>query len=253
MTGKYLTLLSHALLASYGGSLTCLHIRHVEGSSDARLGALLQRQATPIKLVVNEQETLPALCQAIVQSCCHSVDNIELTDDLTEGELHSLLEPLEAEGALPVVHILRIRRYLTPDTAVAMAELLARGRVPRLKNLILYVSDESLMSECFALALQVRTTIPGCSRLECFEPGFSYIWMDSALLATQTRFLCVLLPSVKTLRRLVWNEEYEPCFTEAPAPYLTSLIIELENEGVVFSSGVLEAMPALRTLRITSR
>jgi len=125
---------------------------------------------------------------------------------------------------------------------------------PHLKTFGFYGKHDIMTVECFALALQLRATIPGCRRLEQFDAGrCPWAWLNNAPIATKLRFLRVLLPSVKMLPPLTRNETFEPCFLEASALYLTSFCIELEEGGAIFSSGVLEAAPALRTISIDTQ
>lgn len=80
-----------ALVKRYGGSLTRLAFRHVEGSSVARLGALLQRQQNRYEVVVKKHAVIPAICQAILNGCCHRVERLYISADVTDGGLHLLL------------------------------------------------------------------------------------------------------------------------------------------------------------------
>lgn len=243
---------SRALLEYYGGSLTRVAIRCVGGSNIARLGALLQRQQKRYALVVKEP-AIPMLCQVIAQGCCHRVGRIYLDCDLTEGGLHILLGALKVDGAMPMLESLTASSPLTPEKVVEVTQSLTRGVVPHLKKIVFYGYSDALTLESFSLALQIRATIPGCRGLEHCKVGSVWNWLDNASLETKTRFLRALLPSVKELPPLFWNQAFDPCFLEAPAPYLTSLDIRVEEDGAVFSSGVLEAAPALLQINIGTR
>lgn len=99
--------------------------------------------------------------------------------------------------------------------------------------------------------LEARARIPGCKRLATFTGDDECF--DGALLVTRIRLLQVLLPSVKTLGRYTWNQAFEPCFLEARAPYRTDFKVWLEDEEHVFSSGVLEATPAIEAIDVDSK
>lgn len=64
---------SRAQFESYGGSLTRLSLSYVPDSTAARLVALLRRQTRLAYIFTEKQESIPALCEAIVQGCCRWV------------------------------------------------------------------------------------------------------------------------------------------------------------------------------------
>jgi hypothetical protein len=69
---------SRAQLEAYGDTLTRIRISYVQDSSAARLVALLRRQTTLAEIVLNQQECVPGVCEAIVQGCCRRVEIIHM-------------------------------------------------------------------------------------------------------------------------------------------------------------------------------
>lgn len=67
---------SRVYLESFGGSLTRIRISYVQDSPAARLVALLRRQTNLIEVIVDKEEGIAALCEAIVQGCCRRVETI---------------------------------------------------------------------------------------------------------------------------------------------------------------------------------
>lgn len=98
--------------------------------------------------------------------------------------------------------------------------------------------------------MEARVHLPGCKRLELFVSGGT-CWSDPALLATQIRLLRDLLPSVKELPLLTWDNAYQASFCEVKAPYLRVFRCERKNSQTV-PCDVFEAAPALATIDIWS-
>lgn len=98
--------------------------------------------------------------------------------------------------------------------------------------------------------MEARVRLPGCKRLELFVSGGT-CWSDPALLATQIRLLRALLPSVKELPLLTWDNAYQASFCEVKAPYLRVFRCECKNSQTV-PCDVFEAAPALATIDIWS-
>lgn len=72
---------SRTLLDAYGGSLTSVHLSYGAFKSAGRLAALLRRPKKLTKIVMNKQEALPALSQAIAQGCCREIDTLSLCEE----------------------------------------------------------------------------------------------------------------------------------------------------------------------------
>jgi hypothetical protein len=72
----------------------------------------------------------------------------------------------------------------------------------------------------------------------------------------RVRLLRALMPSVEELFSFTWEHEFEACFLEKQAAYLTTLNIRIRKEeegeeGPVFSGKLFEAMPALARISIS--
>ena len=65
-------------------------------------------------VIIKDEATTLAFCQAIAQSCCHRARRIDLSADLTEVGMYVLLGALEIDGALPVLEFFTVSRPLTP-------------------------------------------------------------------------------------------------------------------------------------------
>ena len=76
--------------------------------------------------------------------------------------------------------------------------------------------------------LEARALIPGCKKLEALEELNNEDWFDEASLETEIRLLRALLPFTKALPVLTWEEAFEACFLEAPAPHLTCFEVWLD-------------------------
>lgn len=126
---------------------------------------------------------------------------------------------------------------------------LASDTAPRLEKIHfngVRLNDADL--DAIAAMLEARARIVGCKRIECLK--YSQGDFDRASLATRIRLLRALLPSVKELPFLNWENAIESCFLELKAPYVHSFTTCLANEEAVFPENVLEAVPAIETLCI---
>ena len=238
---------SCALFKTYGGSLTRMHVRYVAESSAARVAALLRRHKKLADVIVKDQQTISALSLAIVQGCCQGIEKATLSirkTVLTQERVNLLAGALEVDGALPALRCLTLDCIVTPGDLSRLMRALTGGTAPLLRHLSLTV-DGVIDSDMESIAdmLEARVRIPGCNRLESFK--WDSNWFDRASLTTRIRLLQVLLPSVMTLEKYTWNEAFEICFLEVQPPRLTELKVLLEDEGNVFSSDVLETIPAV--------
>jgi len=98
--------------------------------------------------------------------------------------------------------------------------------------------------------LETRALIPSCKKFESLEGIGNDHWFDEATLETEIRLLRAMLPFTKVLPALTWESAFEPCFIEAPAPYLTRIEVALQGDRGVFSWKVFEAAPALVSILI---
>jgi len=92
------------MLESYGGIVTRMNLRYVEGCGAAALIALLGRQKRVAEVTVEREKVIPALCQAIIQNGCRRVEAVHLRiwyPVVTQEESDLLAEALERDGALP--------------------------------------------------------------------------------------------------------------------------------------------------------
>jgi len=96
---------SRPLVEFYGGTLTIIYIFHREGSSAARLAALLRRQGQGkhVEVTLCGQESIPAFCQAIVQGCCPGIEKLVCCrgqPSMTQANWGLLAGALKLDGAL---------------------------------------------------------------------------------------------------------------------------------------------------------
>jgi len=118
---------SRALLLSYGGTLSCLRVRHVQGGEAARLFALLQRQRKLAGVIVASKH-ISVFCHAIVEGCCRTVEKLELilpdshtylTNDCTD----LLAKTIAMDGLLPALRTLIVRDHSTQVERACWAKL----------------------------------------------------------------------------------------------------------------------------------
>jgi len=197
---------SRVYLESYGGPLARIQISYVRDSSPARLVALLRRQTMLAEVIMNKQESAPALCEAIVQGCCRRVEEIYLqsflrgkltTTSMLERE-NLLAAALEAEAAVPALKTLQIQG-LSPGGLIALARALQGDSAPVLQHIDIhgrFIGTHDEVWDSIADMVEARASLPGCARFESFEVGW---WLTYAELERQIRLLGALLPSIKTL------------------------------------------------------
>jgi len=176
-----------AVLSSYGTSLRRVLLHFIDGSGPARLSALLRRLKNVAEVVVEEQESIPALCLATVQGCCRRFEKIDLSlgnSVLTDDRVYLLAGTLEAEKALPALNILKFNCTFMPDGLPTLARALASGSAPQLHSF--YFNDiHCQKSDLNPIAdiIEARARIPGCRKFRYFD-GKLNIWFDRALLPT---------------------------------------------------------------------
>lgn len=158
-------------------------------------------------------------------------------------------------SSLPSLTTLNIHCTLAPGELSQLPRALAHGASPLLVHLT-FPCGGAVESDLDSIAdmLEKRVNIPSCKRLECFDGGDT-AWFAQASLETQTRSLCVLLPSVTKLPQLSWRHAFGPCICETGAPYLTALEIGFTDyfAGNVFPWDVFEAAPALEKIAFERR
>lgn len=96
--------------------------------------------------------------------------------------------------------------------------------------------------------VEAGARLPGCARFESFDVSD---WLrHAAPLEKKIQLLRAPLPSVKELPGLNWQHAFEACFVGLKAPCLTVLNVLLWPQHNSFPWKVLEAAPALETLRL---
>lgn len=241
-----------------GGKLTRMCIHYREESSPARLADLLRRQRVLAEVLVDKQESIPALCQAIVQGRCRKMKKLHLAvqkDAMTWERQNLLAAALEVGGALLVLRTLHIDCPLNPGGLSMLARALMGGTSPQLQKLRFDSSkaDDNDMND-IAIMIEARAGIPGCQRLESVE-GENEAWFDRRSREVRIRLLRALLPSVNELPPLTWHASFEACFCESQWPFVTRLEVFLDEESfeadmTVFSSDVLASMPSIVTIKL---
>lgn len=210
------------------------------------------------RVTTEKQESIAALCEAIVQGCCLRVEMISLgsflrRETLTLQHESLLAAALGLEGALPALKYLSVEYQLSTDGLIALSRALQGGSAPALRGLVIcghLMGDYNNAWDPMASMLEARASLPGCARFENFSMN---CWLNNAPLDTQIRLLRALLPSVKKLPMFRWKHAFEACFVEIKAPFLTVLdVILCENNGAFFSWKVLEAAPALEIIKFSN-
>jgi len=179
---------SRALLLSYGGTLTCLRVRHVEGEEAARLFALLRRQRKPAEVIV-ASEHISAFCQAIVEGCCRTVEKLELIlpdshPYLTNECTDLLAKAIAMGGLLPALRTSFVRGYSTQKERACwakLAEVLAEGAAPQLRRITFHTSFDKSGIVVLADMLEARARISGCKRFQRFGIGNDGDWLDDEI------------------------------------------------------------------------
>lgn len=161
---------SRALFESYGGSLTRVDVRYVEGSTADRLCALLQRHKKNVEVYVYKEESMQAFCLAIAQGCCQGVECVELLywEETRPESVSALIGALEIDGALPMLRRLSVNLYRPPGAILQLARALARGTPPLLTDLTIEYCETNDL-EALADMMEARARLPGCQRLRDFK------------------------------------------------------------------------------------
>jgi hypothetical protein len=134
------------LLEFYGGTLIWLRVHEAHGRSADRLAAFLQRQKKLAKVIVDgPEETIPALCQAIMQGCCRGLERLDISayfeSSMTQEGVDLLARALESDGALPKLQALMVHCGKTPVALSKVTKALASGTSPLLEDLCLLWDD----------------------------------------------------------------------------------------------------------------
>lgn len=171
---------------------------------------------------------------------------------MTQEQLDLLAGALEFDGALPGLKSFVVECDWPTHGVPKLARALAGGTSPLLKHLSLRWGDDDDL-DSLADMLEARASIPGCKGLESLDFPELDDWFDEVPSTTRFRLLRAMLPNVKRLPRLTWESEFELCFREVQAPYLTALSLWLdeEEEGqTVFSDNMLDSVPALVKIEV---
>lgn len=159
---------SRALMEPYRRSLTQMHISI---RIAAPVVALLRRQEKLASINLHCQETIPALCLAIVDGCCRGIEILELRtnwETIVTAERSNLLAgALEKDGALSALSILNLHCTFAPGEFLKVARALKGGNSPLLQQICLRGTDfTELDLASFADMLETRARIPQCKRFE---------------------------------------------------------------------------------------
>ena len=194
-----------------------MSVYHHDGFSAGGLVNLLRRNKKLVRLDVKDQDTLPAVCRAIVEGCCRGVERLGLFEEhtgvfeehteLTQERLDLLAGALQVDGALAALRTLEIDPAFQ-SRALSQSQLttvLGSGAAPSLQ---LFYFDETGLDEgdwsSIADMVEARTRIPGCKGLKLIYVKFSN-WLDGVPLATQIRLFRASLPTVKELPHFYWS------------------------------------------------
>lgn len=126
------------------------------------------------------------------------------------------------------------------DGIPKVAGALATGTAPQLAEFHVgeFEDVNDWEVEPIADMLKRRAIICGCKKLERLE--WEFLWhcgFGATSLDTQIRFLRALLPSVTALPEfMTWVPEFERCFQDTQAPYLTTLQCYLEDDVVPWTA-----------------
>lgn len=162
---------------------------------------------------------------------------------MTQEGLDLLARALEENvpPALPRLKTLSFHCVLPPRGLAKLARALAGGAAPLLQK---FYFDKTECDEddldSIAGMLEARANIPGCKGFEYSDGNDG--WFDEAPLQIQIRLLRSLLPSVRELPEFLWSSDFEHCFLDVQAPYLTDFNVCFKEDGGVFSWRVLAAL-----------
>ena len=155
------SMVSHALRESYGGTLTCAAIFARAGRSAAQLAALLQRQKYLKTVILNQLQVIPAYPWPS-HGYHLSINKVE--------HMNALALALNMKGMLPALK--RLDWHVKSGDNIQLVRELSTGTVPLLRHLNLLpvpVTDEGLDS--LSDILEARARIPGCQKLNPIPTG----------------------------------------------------------------------------------
>ena len=158
------------------------------------------------------------------------------------------MEALQTEGALLSLRTLNVHDHRGVGLLSQLAIALMGGTAPQLQEIIISGNVSNSDLEAVAHMLEARARNPGWEGLHFFSK-----WVNNApiILETQPRLLRVLLPSLRKLCGLMWDDALVPCFVEVNAPHLTTFDVDVPDGTLNFWKALVAA-PALASIKITS-
>lgn len=188
---------------------------------------------------------------AIAQGACPGLRELVLFSDdrdqteISSEQMHCLVGALEAERALPVLEVLKVRGGELPgSTAYILLEALRRGAVPNLRTLWLRGEAAGFQDDTFedvVLMLEERSGRPHCRGFEELFVGGRWGGCSQEL---RVRYLRALLSSFLRLS-FQWDEAYEACFADGEISGAKYISLTISEGEVAPSTRVFESMPAL--------
>lgn len=184
----------------------------------------------------------------IIRFVEEELDHYEATD-ITQEHLELLAGALQVEGALPYLRTLYVNYTFSYDNAhfSTLVRVLAGGIAPSLEKF--YFNEAGFNEDDYsslADMVEARARIPECKGLERID-GNGDDWFDEASLKTRIRLLRALLPSVKALPPLGWEDALEACFIETKSP-CEALDVYFAEDMNASPLRMFQAAPALKKI-----